>query len=58
MALDRPDLQYASKETSRSMARPTVESMASLKRIGRYLKHTARAAWVLTFTVIVITRVV
>jgi hypothetical protein len=46
MAQDRPDFQYASKETSRSMARPTVQSMAALKRIGRYLKNTPRVAWV------------
>lgn len=45
-AQERSDLQYGNKETSRSMARPTVQSMASLKRIGRYLKHTPRNAWV------------
>ena len=46
MAQDRPDLQYASKETSRSMARPTVQSIATLKRTDRYLKNTPRVAWV------------
>ena len=42
MAQDRLDFQYASKETSRSMARPTVQSMVALTQIGRYVKNTPR----------------
>ena len=38
MALDRPDLSFASKETARGMAKPTVRDTMSLKRIIRYLQ--------------------
>ena len=37
LAVDRPDLQYASKETARQMANPTNGDWEMLKRIARYL---------------------
>ena len=37
LAMDRPDLQYASKETMRKMSAPTEDDELKLKRIGRYL---------------------
>ena len=42
LALDRPDVQYAASVLGRAMSRPTVQSMAALKRVARYLhKHRA-----------------
>lgn len=37
LALDRPDLQYAAKEVCREMSKPSVQSLAKLRRIGQYL---------------------
>ena len=37
LAADRPDLQYASKETSRRMANPQNQDWELLKRVARYL---------------------
>ena len=37
LAVDRPDIQYATKEVCRGMAAPAVKHMVMLKRIGRYL---------------------
>jgi len=37
LGLDRPDVQYAAKEVSRGMARPTNRDLARLKRLVRYL---------------------
>ena len=37
LALDRPDIQYAVKETCRGMANPTRGDLRRLRRIGRYL---------------------
>ena len=37
LSLDRPDLQYASKELMRKMAQPTEHGELRLKRVGRYL---------------------
>ena len=37
LAADRPDLQYASKETSRRMSCPTIGDWLLLKRVARYL---------------------
>ena len=42
LAADRPDLQFASKCTSKYMANPTCEGLTVLKRIGRYLKAHQR----------------
>jgi hypothetical protein len=38
LASDRPDIQFAVKETSRGMANPTEGDWAKLKRLARYLK--------------------
>ena len=37
LAIDRPDLQYASKESSRRKAKPVNKDWEILKRIARYL---------------------
>ena len=37
LALDRMDIQFASKECCRAMSKPTLKDWAKLKRIGRYL---------------------
>ena len=42
MAQDRPDLSFASKEVSRSMAKPTHKDVVKLKRIIRYLSEAKR----------------
>ena len=43
LAQDRPDLQYAAKEVSRRMARPSHGDWKLLKRVGRYLVGAPRA---------------
>ena len=43
LAQDRPDLQFAAKEVSRRMARPTDGDWLLLKRVGRYLLGAPRA---------------
>ena len=42
LATDRPDLQYATKECCKRMARPMCADWARLKRVGRYLKGYGR----------------
>ena len=42
LAQDRTDIQYASKETSKFMSKPTQKGLESVKRIGRYLKGAPR----------------
>ena len=42
LALDRPITQYAVKECGKAMSSPTVQDMARLKRLGRYLKGHMR----------------
>ena len=37
LALDRPDVQFASKELMRKMSAPTEDDEQKLKRVGRYL---------------------
>ena len=37
LSLDRPDIQYATKEICRDMSRPKASSWAKLKRLARYL---------------------
>ena len=37
LALDRPDLQFPSKELARWMQAPTVGHLEALKRVARYL---------------------
>ena len=42
LALDRSDIQFATKEASKYMAAPTEGNWLLLKRIGRYLKGNPR----------------
>merc|ERR1711973_531261 len=42
LAQDRTDIQYAVKELSRSMSKPTEGDWAALKRLGRYLVGKTR----------------
>ena len=44
MSIDRPDVQYAVKETARLMARPRVCDWRPLRKIARYLIHRPRVA--------------
>ena len=37
LAMDRSDIQYATKEVCREMSKPTTGSLRRLKRIGQYL---------------------
>ena len=43
LSIDRPDIQYAVKEASRCMAKPTVNDWAKLDRLAKYLVHKPRA---------------
>ena len=43
LAVDRGDIQYATKEACRAMAKPNLRSWEQLKRIARYLKQCPRA---------------
>ena len=45
LALDRQDVQYASKELARCMQAPSTQSWQALKRLGRYLKGKPRLVW-------------
>jgi hypothetical protein len=45
LSLDRPDIQFATKELSRTMSKPTLHDMANLKRLGRHLKQHPRAVF-------------
>ena len=45
MSLDCPDLQFAIKQASRDMARPTYGSMASVKKLARYLLNRTGISW-------------
>ena len=42
LALDRPDIQYATKEVSKKMSNPRKTDWRGLKRIGRYLLGALR----------------
>ena len=42
LSQDRSDIQYAVKETSRSMSCPKLSDWEKLKRIGRYLLDKKR----------------
>ena len=46
LALDRPDIQYSTKEICRGMSRPTKGDHRRLKRLGRYLVESPRAVMV------------
>ena len=43
LAQDRPDIQFATKEICRSMAKPTASGMAKMKRLARYLLQHPQA---------------
>ena len=45
LSLDRPDIQFAVKESCRDMSSPTTGSLRRLKRIGKYLQGKPRAVW-------------
>ena len=45
LALDRPDIAYATKELCREFSRPTRKSLEKLKRLVRYLVHKPRLVW-------------
>ena len=42
LAMDRPDIQFATKEVARHMANPTTGNWLLMKRLGRYLKGSPR----------------
>ena len=46
LAVDRPDIMYASKECSRKMSSPANGDWAALKRLGRYLIFRPRVVHV------------
>ena len=45
LAIDRPDIQFCSKEIARSMATPTVYADETLKGMARFLVGTPRVVW-------------
>jgi hypothetical protein len=45
LSLDRPDIQYSSKEVCREMSAPKKSSWSRLKRLARYLLDHPRAEW-------------
>ena len=49
LSIDRPEIQYATKEACRAMAKPTRAAWRKVKRIGRYLKGRPRAIQVFKF---------
>ena len=40
---DRPDIQLAIKQCSKTMSSPTTSSWEAMKKVGRYLKNNPRA---------------
>jgi len=42
LSLDRPDIQFATKEICREMAKPTEKGMLKMKRLARYLLQFPR----------------
>ena len=45
LALDRLDIQYATKECCRGMAQPQVRHLSMLKRLARYLLGKPNVVW-------------
>ena len=45
LALDRLDIQYATKECCRGMAQPQIRHLSMLKRLARYLLGKPRVVW-------------
>ena len=50
LSSDRPDIQFATKEICREMAKPTERGMLKMKRLARYLLHSPRICWSITLT--------
>ena len=42
LSLDRPDIQFATEEICREMAKPTEKGMSKMKRLARYLLQFPR----------------
>ena len=49
LAVDRMDIQFASKECCRAMAKPTIKDWMKLKRLGRYLVGKPRLIYTYPF---------
>ena len=49
LSLDRPDLNYATKELCRGFAAPSVRDLKKLKHLGRYLLGRPRLIWQFPF---------
>ena len=49
LAIDRMDIQFASKECCRAMSSPTLRDWAKLKRLGRYLLGKPRLVYAYHF---------
>ena len=49
LAIDRMDIQFASKECCRAMSKPTLRDWAKLKRFARYLFGTPRLVYMYLF---------
>ena len=45
LALDRPDISFATKELCRCFASPTTDARDALKRLVRYLVQAPRMVW-------------
>ena len=45
LAMDRPDVGYATKELCRHLSAPTKDSVEALKRLVRYLVGRPRLVW-------------
>ena len=45
LSLDRCDIQFASKEICREMAKPTARGLVRAKRVVRYLVEEKRLIW-------------
>ena len=45
LALDRPDVAFATQELCREFAQPTRRAVEKLKKLVRYLKHHPRLVW-------------
>ena len=45
LSMGRPEVQYASKEVCHEMSKPTIQSLAKMKRIGQYVYGKIRLVW-------------
>jgi len=46
IALDRPEVQFVSKEIARTMSAPTIAALDHLKHMARFLRRFPRARWI------------